>query len=573
MLLNNEQALPNGLWGEDFQRLIDPKDIRFVLRDSLSKEKIFKPMSQWQLFKDKIKPNTVISAEIFPSLGKILPGFTQKKDQWQSLRLAQVLNWLEECQYHLDSDSADILGGIISKEFLEKLQATKEGLEEYLEIRKVLKEFRYQALDGGWYSSQKLLRSTSFGAGDDEPLRASFSPPEHLLAPSYTGAAIDFFITCRGDMVAKSGTLASWVLAAETDQQKTGALEYFRNGELGEHVASALRYQGFEQSWLTELNLESPYFADWQQEEIKELLFRKLPSLDDLERGLAGEDYYEQETTVYSPPDVTATLENIHLWWQENQDEYLTSYEMRTYPSNSIFAKLVDDDRSAWLTLLMIGAFHTLGRANPEQHRGFISMCQQKGWWQTFAQENPREHPDKWMGILEEYIDDQVDDSKFEYWMGLFPKIYKFARDIEDYIEVFYSLGTQGENVDVAQTMAPKTFADFQGGGLVTAPIARTLGMGVPFVLREMLRKQLFAQNQINIKPYCFVPIGRVRNLFSKMNCHGLENGESHLVKSEIIYNFLCEHVGPEKADFNNGFDIPFQFVADDLELQEKLFV
>ena len=576
MLLNNEQALPNGLWGEDFQRLIDPKDIRFVLRDSLSKEKLFKPLSQWQLFKDRIKPNTVISAEIFPSLGKILPGFTQKKDQWQSLRLAQVLNWLEECSYHIDPESADILGGIISKEFFEKLQATNEGLAEYADIKKALKEFRYQALDGGWYSSRKLLRSTSFGAGDDEPLRASFAPPEYLLAPSYTGAAIDFFITCRGDMVAGSETLAGWVLAVETDQQKIGALEYFRNGELAEHVASALRYQGFEQSWLTELNLESSYFAGWQQEEIKEILFRirMLPSPDDFERGLGGEGYYEQKTTIYfSPPDVAATLENIHSWWQENKDEYLIKYEKRTYPDSFVSSNLAEDERSAWLTLLMIGAFHTLGKAKPEQHRGFISKCQQNGWWEKFSQEKPREHPGKWMGVLEEYFDNQVADSKFEYWMRLFPVIYKFSRELEMYIAIFYELEKQGEDVNVQQILVSKTFADFQGGGVSAAPITSTLGMGVPFVLREMMRKGLFERNQTNIAPYCFVPLGRVRNLFSKMGCHDLESDESYLIKSEIIHHFLCEHLGVDKANFHNSFDIPFQYIADDKSLQSQLFV
>jgi len=157
--------------------------------------------------------------------------------------------------------------------------------------------------------------------------------------------------------------------------------------------------------------------------------------------------------------------------------------------------------------------------------------------------------------------------------MRLFPTIYKFSRELGQYIDIFYELEKQGENVNVQQTLTSKTNVDFQGGGLDAAPVAKTLGMGAPFVLREMIRKNLFAQNETNIKPYCFVPMGRVRNLFSKMNCSNLENGESHLTKSEIIYDFLCDHVGPDKADFNNGFDIPFQFVADDLELQKKLFV
>jgi len=567
-------ALPNGLWGAYYKRLISPKDIRYVLRDSLSTESIFKPLCRWKLLNNKLSPESAISEKILsPALGKILPGFAQKKDQWQSLRIAQVIGWLKEANYHVDPETADVLGGVITKELLIKLPGTKEGEAELKEIRRQLDKLRYRAQDDNWSESDKLLRTISLGAADDEPNRAEFAPSCNTLHNSYTGAAIDFFIVCRGDLNAKADTMARWVLNATIDEQKIAALKYLVKGELGPQVTTALHQLEIGQSWLGELTLDSFYFEDWKEEDVKQLLYRMLPSIADLEKGYAQDDYYDQLTTVIPPPDVKKTLENIYSWWSENKNEYLPKYETRTYPASFISSELDNDGRSSWLTLLMLGAFHTFGRAKPEQHRNFLAMCQQKGWWKIFAQENPKEHSADWMGILEEYIDDQVADSKFEYWMRLFPTIYKFALDIEEYVEIFYSLETQGRNVDVAQTMAPNTSANFQGGGFEAAPIERTLGMGLPFVLREMMRKNLFAQNETNIKPYCFVPMGRVRNLFSKMNCPDLENGESHLTKSEIIYDFLCEKLGADKADFNNGFDIPFQFVADDLELQEKLFV
>ena len=100
-LIKEKHALPNGLWGTRFQRLIDPRAIRYVLRDSLSEASVFKPLTKWELFEEKIDPDSVITAKIFPALGKILPGFTQKKDQWESLRLAQVLQWLRKDNYRL----------------------------------------------------------------------------------------------------------------------------------------------------------------------------------------------------------------------------------------------------------------------------------------------------------------------------------------------------------------------------------------------------------------------------------------------------------------------------------------
>lgn len=573
-LITSHPALPNGLWGSKYRTLISPNDIRFVLRDSLSTEEIFRPLSKWNLLCGKLSPSSVISQKILsPALGKILPGFAQKKDQWQSLRLAQVIGWLEEENYHVDSKTADILGAIVTKEFLAKLLGTKEGEAELLAIKGQLHKLRFLAQDKKWYESNHLLRTQPINVADDEPNRSAFAPPENKLDESYTSAAVDFFIVCRMELKANADTMVKWILSATNDLKKEAALRYLISGDLGPQVTFALHKLDIEQSWLLDLSLDSFYFEGWNADDVKQLLYRMLPSIADLEKGHIQDDYYAQHTKVIPPPDVKKTLENIYSWWIENEREYLSKYETRTYPVSFVATDLDDDERPAWLTLLMLGAFHTFGRAKPEQHRNFLTMCQEKGWWKIFTQENPKEQPDKWMGILEDYIDNQVADSKFEYWMRLFPTIYKFARDIEEYIEIFYSLETQGNNVDVEQTMAPKTFADFQGGGFVAAPIARTLGMGVPFVLREMVRKNLFVQNQINIKPYCFVPMGRVRNLFSKMNCPDLENGESHLTKSEIIYDFLCEHLGTEKADLRNGFDIPFQFIADDLSLQERLFV
>jgi hypothetical protein len=573
MLITEKPCLPNGLWGEQFQRLISPRNIRYVLRDSLSEKSVFKALSEWELFKEKIDPNSVISEKIFPALGKIRPGFTQKKDQWESLRLAQVLRWLKDGYYRVEPESADILGRVITRDFLDNLFTTKEGEAEYEEITGNLRSLRFKAQDESWYANTHLLRSYSNGPDDDEALRASFAPPKNILHETYNGVAVDFFTVCRKEMTAKANTLAEWVLDASTEHQKENALEYIMNGELGNEVADRLRYKGIHDTWLSNLRLDSEYFSGWEEDEIREMLFRKLPPISVLQRWYDNENYYEQKTHVIAPPNLAKALLNILAWWENHRNEYLKKYEDRTYPDNALLDGLEDDDRSAWLTIFMIGSFHTFGRAKPEQHRNFLTLCRDKGWWEIFTKEKPREHPDEWMGILEEYIDDQVEDGKFEYWMRLFPTIYKFSRDIDQYIDVFYELDKQGNNLNIMQAMAPKTSSDFQGGGISAPPIGKTLGMGVAFVLREMIRKGLFPKNHSNIAQYCYVPLGRVRYLFSKMGCPELENGESPLVKSKTIHDFLCKHVGPEKATFDNTFDIPFQFIAEEPELQEQLFV
>jgi len=49
-------------------------------------------------------------------------------------------------------------------------------------------------------------------------------------------------------------------------------------------MAEHLRYRGTQETWLAELRFDSEYFVGWDEDDIKELLFRKLPSITDLER-------------------------------------------------------------------------------------------------------------------------------------------------------------------------------------------------------------------------------------------------------------------------------------------------
>ena len=219
--------------------------------------------------------------------------------------------------------------------------------------------------------------------------------------------------------------------------------------------------------------------------------------------------------------------------------------------------------------MLLLGAFHTLGRTRPEQHSGFITLCRTNGWWDIFSAEEPTERPDEWMRVLDEYINKQVEDTQYEYWMNRFPTIYRFSRKLDDYAEAFYSLDQQDENVNVEKTLMPRAFEVFQGGGIDAAPIAKTLGMGACFVLREMIRRNLLKNR--HVFPYCYVPVEGVRNLLVTLGCKGMNSDESYLDLSKIIFEFLCDHLGEDKASFNGSFDIPLQYIARDYELQKHL--
>jgi hypothetical protein len=114
-----------------------------------------------------------------------------------------------------------------------------------------------------------------------------------------------------------------------------------------------------------------------------------------------------------------------------------------------------------------------------------------------------------------------------------------------------------------------RTSVTFQGGGIDAPPIDPVLGMGVCFVVRELVRTGVISNP--NAHPHCFVPAKRVRNLMAAMGLTEIDvaNGSKPVV-SQQMYGFLNEHLGPEKATFGGSFDLPLLTVAEDRELQER---
>jgi len=143
------------------------------------------------------------------------------------------------------------------------------------------------------------------------------------------------------------------------------------------------------------------------------------------------------------------------------------------------------------------------------------------------------------------------------------------ARKLDDYAEAFYELDKQGSSVNVEKTLTPRIFEVFEGGGIDAAPIARTLGMGACFVLREMKRSNLLKNKYIVSN--CYVPVGSVRKLMECLRCEGITGNESYPDLSKIIHSFLCGHLGETKAEFLGSFDLPLYFVAKDQSLQNRL--
>ena len=253
-------------------------------------------------------------------------------------------------------------------------------------------------------------------------------------------------------------------------------------------------------------------------------------------------------------------------WWSAEGPTRAHEYRQRLYPAFSI--DLHEDpetgrcDRSSWLSLFALGAFQAMGLTKDGQHRSFIELCKRRGWWETFAEIDPKQRPDKWMDIIEEYAEAQHDDEKWTQWIAQFPKLYRLRRWIDDYIDLFLSIDQFDEPFSLDLILTPRANPHYQGTDFDTPPLNRTLKKGAHLVVRELLHHGVI-RNPLAV-PHAYAPIQRIRELF--------ELFDIRVERSKDVYNRLEQHLGPEKARFGGDYDIPLRILAVDTDLQMKLF-
>ena len=257
--------------------------------------------------------------------------------------------------------------------------------------------------------------------------------------------------------------------------------------------------------------------------------------------------------------------------------EWISKYERRVYPEeylNYLPNLCTDTDvirdelktRKNWLILLLLGALNTMGRTNPEQHRSFIDISENNGWLDVFAA--PNRVPENWIRVVEEYLEQQVEESRFYEWMKQFVSIFGISRWLEKYVELFLSINQIHRPFLLDEILRSRASNLFQGGGIEAPPLSRILGIGSCFVVRELVRQGII-KNKFAYR-YCYVPVARVRNLLSTLGWDGLNLSNNRWEISTKIYDFLKKYLGEEKAIFGRAFDLPLLAVAENINLQYK---
>ena len=237
-----------------------------------------------------------------------------------------------------------------------------------------------------------------------------------------------------------------------------------------------------------------------------------------------------------------------------------SKHESSWYPNNLKPRFGREDDlssletRKRWLTLLALGACHTLGRTRPEQHRSFLERCDHRGWLDTFACKTSS--TSDWIDILKEIIDTKEKGANYWYWMRLFPAIYQISIFLEEYIELLRGMDERKSVNSLEQVLSPRNDPALQGGGIQSPSLVDVLGTGAPFVVRELARTRVLTSE--NVHPWCFVPRRSIVRFLEEL---GMKPPRPGCDGSADIHAFLVEHLG-DRATFNGLYDLPLEVEA-----------
>lgn len=280
----------------------------------------------------------------------------------------------------------------------------------------------------------------------------------------------------------------------------------------------------------------------------------------------------EPEPQPPPPLDAKDVLAKLFDWWQEEGPAWTQRYESRLYPTGRLpslqktfYAKDLGDRRE-WLTLLLLASLQTIGRTRPEQHRNFLSRCDEKGWLDVFA--DGEYDARRWMEVIENYLEDPSGSHDYYQWMKQFVVMFQISRWLPEYVESFLQVNRRRASFALDAITAPRTDAANSGGGPDAPALTRALGFGVCFVLRELTRLGILQQELAH--RHCYVPAGRVCEILEAIGCPDLRSLPA-TIRSSAVHKFLVENMEEGRATFGLSFDLPLLALDEDVELQRKL--
>ena len=440
---------------------------------------------------------------------------------------------------------------------LSKKNASHELVERF---RKKLGEVKVLTENGSHRTvKETLIRQRPLKQEQDEVLVTGFAHDSVIASSQYSAEALEFIARCRRETTPYNiNKLIEWVSGSVVErniEKQKAVCWYIVHGRMGTELAEKLKstYRPF---WLFRIDVKHLEQWGWQKRDID--LFRNERMVTDGERNSRVENQLKKEGRSNLSPG--EALDRIYNWWTQKCPVMLKDYDGELYPNGRFDWQAIKEDnqperyREAWLKLFFLGSCQTIGRTREIQHRAALDDFDNNGWWQTFIKPDV---PADWFKVMNEYLAKAINGDKYRTWLQILP-LYRFSKHLDDYIDLFWSADSGLPNVD--DLIRPGSSAALSGAGFAPPELKATLGIGANFILRELYRNGVYSD--ASLEKHCFVASQGVRRLLGERLPEGLNLDGASADHSQKIYQFLCKHIGEERATFNGAFDIPLRLLA-----------
>jgi hypothetical protein len=546
VLAAERPVVPSKLLSPPFSEHVQASKVDYFADGALSDPALLEKVRDWRALTDL--QGRIVAAEIAGQLRKL--GFVGARPMSFSILLRRQIG----DEKRVAAGLAEGLGSAITPKSIREAPLASE----LTDILAIAKGTLFLMQDGLWRIAQ-LPYPTA--AHDDEERRlCAFAPARHLLDERYSGSALQFFRVAReqSGFGPQARDLAAWateISDQDTDRQ-TAALRYVIEGRQGRELGDAIaRGRPTWLPWPVRRLRESRLLSHWTEKEKDDLLY-----------ALQGRGAFEPAPIPTPPqPDPETVLHAIHTWWNSEGADLRDSYSRRTYPDSFSPSQLREaSGRTVWFTMFALACFHSFGRTQDGQHRGFIDAGCREGWWPELAESRPPDDAQSWLERLERWSAPEQFDQKFLQWRRTFVDLYAVARWLDEYREIVLKLPRIIEDYGVISldgALQPSYWPPATRLSIDAAPINRSLGIGMNWMIREMLRHGVYqSRDERLMVPYCWMSSQRVRELLNEL---GADVGDwANKESSRAIYEFLVEHAGTDRARFNGDFDLPLQLIT-----------
>jgi hypothetical protein len=213
--------------------------------------------------------------------------------------------------------------------------------------------------------------------------------------------------------------------------------------------------------------------------------------------------------------------------------------------------------------MFALACFQSFGRVQDGQHRSFIDTGFREGWWQELSESRPPDQVQSWLERLERWSAPDHFDQQYLTWRRTFVDLYSVARWLDEYREVTVKLPRIVEEhgvISLNGALQPSYWPPAMRLSIDAAPINRSLGIGMNWMIRELLRHGAYEAGDEHLMiPYVWAPSQRVRILLNELGADVGERPDKEA--SRTICDFVTKHLGDGRR-FDGDFDLPLQLIT-----------